>query len=243
MVVLEIKWGPQYILSASRRWRVNQRVTKSREVTIHLIRFLTTISKPAFCFLFCCFLIATLHSSLISASENSMGTWESGRLRRRCCCCLGPPSGDGEASSRTLALLLLLVLVSSVPLAIIASLERSAAGFTFQTPDWICECAKWDPVGRSFLASTFLGGGVARLTLEDPDAVGGALTQRAVLSDPDVVGNVSLGMAIDRGSGRRRILVVYADLLRCRSSSVAAYDLESWSRIFLTHLSGPGFSL
>ncbi|KAG6495657.1 uncharacterized protein LOC121992448 [Zingiber officinale] len=167
-----------------------------------------------------------------------MGAWESGR-RRLCCCRRGPPSGDGEHLSRVPALLIFL-LVSSVPLAIIASLERSAAGFTFQTPDWICECAKWDPVGRSFLVSTFLGGSVARLTLEDPQAVGGALTQRTVLSDPDVAGNASLGMAIDRGSGRRRILVVYADLLRCRSSSVAAYDLESWSRIFLTHLSGPG---
>ncbi|KAJ8510638.1 hypothetical protein OPV22_001072 [Ensete ventricosum] len=131
---------------------------------------------------------------------------------------------------------LLFILISAIPLAIIVSLERSAAGFTYQTRDWFRECAKWDPDGLRFLASTFLGGGVVQIPAGD--AASGALVERAAVSDPDVAGNASLGIAVDRSRGR--LLVVYADLWGFRSSAVAAYDLGSWARLFLTRLSGPG---
>ncbi|XP_009383935.2 uncharacterized protein LOC103971600 [Musa acuminata AAA Group] len=141
----------------------------------------------------------------------------------------------GGRSSRN-AVVLLLLLVSAIPLAIIVSLERSAAGFTYQTRDWFRECAKWDPDGLRFLASTFLGGGVVQIPAGD--AASGALVERAAVSDPDVAGNASLGIAVDRSRGR--LLVVYADLWGFRSSAVAAYDLGSWARLFLTRLSEPG---
>ncbi|WOL15986.1 hypothetical protein Cni_G24768 [Canna indica] len=147
---------------------------------------------------------------------------------RGCCyCCPGSPR----------MAIILLLLVSAVPLAFIVSLERSAAGFTYQSKDWVHECTKWDADGRRFLASTFLGGGVVDLTASDPDAVGGALTERIVVSDPDAAGNVSLGIAIDRK--RSRLLVAYTNFRGYRSSSVAAYDLGSFERLFFTGLSGP----
>lgn len=50
--------------------------------------------------------------------------------------------------------------------------------------------------------------------------------------------NSSLGFVIDHP--RNRVVVVIADVLGNKFSALAAYDLASWDRIFLTQLSGPG---
>uniref|UniRef100_A0A0D3FHK9 SMP-30/Gluconolactonase/LRE-like region domain-containing protein n=1 Tax=Oryza barthii TaxID=65489 RepID=A0A0D3FHK9_9ORYZ len=65
--------------------------------------------------------------------------------------------------------------------------------------------------------------------------------ERVVLADPDVAGRVALGLTVDAPRGR--LLIVYADRLpRFAYSAVAAYDLASWRRLFLTRLDGPGDS-
>jgi len=64
-----------------------------------------------------------------------------------------------------------------------------------------------------------------------------------VVKEPNLAGNASLGIAID--TPRNRVLVVNADAIGNRYGALAAYDLSSWNRLFLTQLSGPSklFSL
>ncbi|XP_008813377.1 uncharacterized protein LOC103724030 [Phoenix dactylifera] len=131
---------------------------------------------------------------------------------------------------------ILLILISAVPLALIASLERSPS-IRYHSRGWLRECAKWDALGRRFLVSTLFDGVVAEIPVPEA-AEAGPLEERTVVADGDVAGNASLGIAVDRA--RRRLLVVYADARRFRFSAVAAYDLDSWDRLFLARLSGPG---
>lgn len=63
------------------------------------------------------------------------------------------------------------------------------------------------------------------------------LEEVPVVKDVDLAGNASLGIAIDRP--RNRLLAVYADPLGNRYGALAAYDLSTWKRLFLTQLSGP----
>ncbi|GFY98659.1 calcium-dependent phosphotriesterase superfamily protein [Actinidia rufa] len=102
---------------------------------------------------------------------------------------------------------------------------------------WLRECTKWDPPNRRFLVS-FLEGGVGQIPVPDhlsPEAV---LEEVPVVKDADLAGNASLGMVIDRP--RNRLLVATADVFGNRYGALAAYDLTSWDRLFLTQLSGPG---
>ncbi|CAA6662004.1 unnamed protein product [Spirodela intermedia] len=149
-------------------------------------------------------------------------------LCRRFCCSRGP--------------LLVLFLASAVPLGVIFSLERTkntSETFEYRSRGWIRECAKWDADRRRFLVSTFFDGGVAQIPLPGgaaapPDTT---LEEQSALHDPAVAGNASVGILVD--APRRRLLVVYSDLLRHRYSALAAYDLSSWRRLFLAQLSGP----
>lgn len=67
---------------------------------------------------------------------------------------------------------------------------------------------------------------------------GNVLQEIPVVKDVDLTGNASLGLTIDRE--RNRVLVAIADVFGNRYSALAAYDLTSWNRIFLTKLSGSG---
>jgi hypothetical protein len=119
--------------------------------------------------------------------------------------------------------------------AAVAFLEGTSGGVYYAGEGWMHECAKWDAEGGRFLASTFFGAGVAEVR------GGGAAGERVVLSDPDAAGRVALGLAVD--APRRRLLLVYADRLpRFGYAALAAYDLGSWRRLFLTRLDVPGAS-
>lgn len=131
-----------------------------------------------------------------------------------------------------------LLLVSAVPIGIIVSLERApAAGhvYHYHGVGWFRETAKWDPLNRRFLVSRFEGG-VGEVTL-DRRHRDGVLDEITAVEDADLAGNASLGICIDHP--RNRLLVVEADLITNRYSGLAAYDLSSWQRLFLTHLATP----
>lgn len=67
---------------------------------------------------------------------------------------------------------------------------------------------------------------------------GTVLEEVTLVKDLELTGNASLGLVLDRP--RNRLLVVAADLFGNKYSAVAAYDLSTWKRLFLTQLSGPG---
>lgn len=71
--------------------------------------------------------------------------------------------------------------------------------------------------------------------LSDPTAV---LQEIPVVNDADLAGNGSLGFTIDRP--RNRVVVAIGDAIGNKYSAVAAYDLNTWNRLFLTQLSGSG---
>lgn len=58
-----------------------------------------------------------------------------------------------------------------------------------------------------------------------------------MVKDADLTGNASLGISVDRP--RNRLLVAVADVFGNRFSALAAYDLDTWNRLFLTQLNGP----
>ncbi|GMH23572.1 hypothetical protein Nepgr_025415 [Nepenthes gracilis] len=138
-------------------------------------------------------------------------------------------------------LLLFVFVVSAIPIAFIIAIERappSTHQYHYHGQGWLRECAKWDDLNRRFLVS-FLEGGVGGLRVPRNYSPGvDVLEEIAVVKDTDVAGNASLGISIDRP--RNRLLVAVADLIGNRYSALAAYDLSSWNRLFLTQLSGPG---
>ena len=134
----------------------------------------------------------------------------------------------------------LLFLRSALPIAYLISLESATPTthvYRYHSTGWLRECTKWDPPNRRFLVS-FLEGGVGQIPVPDhlsPEAV---LEEVPVVKDAELAGNASLGMVIDRP--RNRLLVATADVFGNRYGALAAYDLTSWDRLFLTQLSGPG---
>ena len=64
-----------------------------------------------------------------------------------------------------------------------------------------------------------------------------SLEEVTVVKEVNLAGNASLGIAVD--SPRNRVLVVHADVFGNRYGALAAYDLSTWNRLFLTQLSGP----
>lgn len=137
--------------------------------------------------------------------------------------------------------LLSLLILSAIPISIIIALERaphSSHVYQYHSKGWLRETAKWDDLNRRFLVSC-LEGGVAEIRVPDDhhdDAV--VLEEITAVKDADLAGNASMGITIDRP--RNRLLVVMADLIGNRYGGLVAYDLSSWRRLFLTHLSGPG---
>ncbi|CAN8285886.1 unnamed protein product [Cochlearia groenlandica] len=132
----------------------------------------------------------------------------------------------------------LFLVISAVPLAYLICLERTGPSthvFSFYSSGFFRECAKWDDVGRRFLVSFMDGGGGIGEVVPSDDVYGKSLEEVAVVKDADIAGNASLGIAIDRE--RNRLLVAVADLIGNRYSALAAYDLSTWHRIFLTELS------
>lgn len=62
------------------------------------------------------------------------------------------------------------------------------------------------------------------------------LKEVTVVKDPDLTGNSSLGIVVDRP--RNRLLVAISDILGNNYNALAAYDLSTWDRLFLTKLGG-----
>ncbi|KAF0915434.1 hypothetical protein E2562_036284, partial [Oryza meyeriana var. granulata] len=162
-------------------------------------------------------------------------------------CCGRRPRGAGEAGaaarggrSRGCAGTAL-ALVALAAAVVVAVLEGTAGGVSYVGDGWLHECAKWDAEGQRLLVSNFFGAGVSELRAETAGKGKEKEEERVVLADPDAAGRVALGLAIDEP--RQRLLVVYADRMpRFGYSAVAAYELASWRRLFLTRLDGPGDS-
>lgn len=135
--------------------------------------------------------------------------------------------------------LIFLTLFSAIPLGILITLERAPPSthvYQYHTNGWFRECAKWDDLNRRFLISYMEGGvGEIKVVSDDDDDV---LDEITAVEDVDLAGNATLGISIDRL--RNRLLVVVSDLIGNRYSGLAAYDLSSWQRLFLTHLNNPG---
>lgn len=64
------------------------------------------------------------------------------------------------------------------------------------------------------------------------------MEEMVMLREADMAGNASLGITVDED--RRQVVVVFADVIGHKHSAVAAYDLDTWERNYLTHLSGTG---
>lgn len=139
-----------------------------------------------------------------------------------------------------------LLLLTAIPIGIILTLERTQPAthvYHYHSSGWFRECAKWDSRHGRFIVSFFEGGiGQVKLREKDSDS-SPPLEEVTVVKEPNLAGNASLGIAID--PPRNRVLVVNADAIGNRYGALAAYDLSSWNRLFLTQLNGPSklFSL
>ncbi|XP_059625586.1 uncharacterized protein LOC132268768 [Cornus florida] len=134
----------------------------------------------------------------------------------------------------------LLFIISAVPIAFLISLETAKPlthVYSYHSTGWLRESSKWDDLNRRFLVS-FLEGGVGQIQVPDDHSPSAVLDEIPVIKDADLAGNGSFGIVIDRP--RNRLLVAIADVFGNRYSALAAYDLTSWKRVFLTPLSGPG---
>ncbi|KAL9227636.1 hypothetical protein vseg_003304 [Gypsophila vaccaria] len=136
--------------------------------------------------------------------------------------------------------LITLLLISAIPIGILIALERaphSTDVYQYHSNSWFRECAKWDDLNRRFIVS-YLEGGVGVINdtrhQHQGDDVYDEIT---AVKDVDLAGNASLGITID--GPRNRLLVAVTDVMGNRYSGLAAYDLSSWRRLFLAHLSGP----
>ncbi|KAL6978272.1 hypothetical protein U1Q18_019941 [Sarracenia purpurea var. burkii] len=134
---------------------------------------------------------------------------------------------------------LLLFLISAVPIAFLISLETAKPAthvYQYHSAGWLRESGKWDDLNRRFLVSLFEGG-IGQIQVPENHSPATVLEEVPVVRDADLAGNGSLGLVIDRP--RNRLLVAIADVFGNRYSALAAYDLTTWDRLFLTHLSYP----
>lgn len=135
---------------------------------------------------------------------------------------------------------LLLLVISAIPIAYLISLETAKPTshvYHYHSTGWFREGAKWDNLNTRFLVS-FMEGGVGQIRVPDDHSPGTVLEEVRVVTDVDLAGNASLGLVVD--PPRNRLLVAIADVFGNRYGAVAAYDLTTWDRLFLTQLSGPG---
>lgn len=130
-----------------------------------------------------------------------------------------------------------LILISAVPLSILTSLElsitRNPGIIQYRSHGWLRECAKWDSIHQRFLVSTMFDAGIAAIDIGKVQ-----MEEKVMLRETDMAGNASLGITIDED--RRQIIVVFADVVGHKHSAVAAYDLDTWERNYITHLRGVG---
>ncbi|KAK9930695.1 hypothetical protein M0R45_027724 [Rubus argutus] len=137
-------------------------------------------------------------------------------------------------------LVLLFFLVSAIPVAYLISLELATPTthvYHYHSNGWFRECAKWDHLNRRFLVS-FIDGGIGQIPVPEDHQPGAILEEVPLVKHhADLAKNASLGFVIDRP--RNRLLVATADVMGNRYSALAAYDLSTWDRLFLTQLSGP----
>ncbi|KAG6749788.1 hypothetical protein POTOM_046857 [Populus tomentosa] len=139
--------------------------------------------------------------------------------------------------------LLFLFLISAIPIAFIISMELAKQPthvYHYHSSGFFRECAKWDDLNRRFLVS-FMEGGIGEIAV--PEDHGSSLEEAVlkevtVVKDPDLTGNSSLGIVVDRP--RNRLLVAISDILGNNYNALAAYDLSTWDRLFLTKLGGSG---
>lgn len=140
-------------------------------------------------------------------------------------------------------LALLFFLVSAIPVAYLISLELATPTthvYHYHSNGWFRECAKWDDLNRRFLVS-FIDGGIGQIPVPEDHQPGVILQELPLVKHHvDLAKNASLGFVIDRP--RNRLLVATADVMGNRYSALAAYDLSTWDRLFLTQLSGPSKS-
>lgn len=99
----------------------------------------------------------------------------------------------------------------------------------YESQGWLREYASWDAQNQRFLVS-FMEGGLGQIRMDGKE--------ETLVKDQDYAGNATLGFEIDRP--RNRVLLVVADMLGNRYSALAAYDMKTWGRLFLTKLSGSG---
>ncbi|KAJ7973059.1 Calcium-dependent phosphotriesterase superfamily protein [Quillaja saponaria] len=132
-----------------------------------------------------------------------------------------------------------LFLISAIPIGVIISLERALPTthvYQYYSTGWFRESCKWDDRDRRFLVP-FFEGGVGQILVPEDHSPETILQEVPLVKDADLAGNSSLGIVIDRPTNR--LLVAYADVIGNRYGAVAAYDLSTWKRLFLTQLSGP----
>ncbi|XP_073150101.1 uncharacterized protein [Henckelia pumila] len=136
---------------------------------------------------------------------------------------------------------ILIFLLSALPIAYIIRSETSEPAthvYHYHSGGWLRECAKWDHSNRRFIVSFFEGGLGVLPVDQGHSPAGSVLEEVVVVENADLGKNSSLGLVVDRP--RNRVLVAVADVLGNRYSALAAYDLTTWRRIFLTQLSEPG---
>ncbi|KAI9081225.1 hypothetical protein K1719_036797 [Acacia pycnantha] len=130
-----------------------------------------------------------------------------------------------------------ILLLSAIPIGIIISLELSNPAthvYYYQSNGLFRECGKWDDQNQRFIVS-FVEGGIGQIPVTGVENE--VLVEVPVVKDADLAGNSTLGIFIDQP--RNRLLAVHAEPWRNRYSALAAYDLQTWKRLFLTQLSGP----
>lgn len=81
-------------------------------------------------------------------------------------------------------------------------------------------------------------GGLGVVHVPDDHHTDVVLEEIVVVKNDDAVGNGTCGVFIDRV--RNRVVVAIADVFGNKFSAVAAYDLDSWKRLFFTQLSSSG---
>ncbi|KAH9320406.1 hypothetical protein KI387_044506, partial [Taxus chinensis] len=118
-------------------------------------------------------------------------------------------------------------LVSVIVMGVFNLEKRKQGGefVEYQSQGWLRECAVWDADNRRFLVS-FLEGGLGEIVETGKE--------ETLVKDPDYAGNASLGFRID--PPRNRIVVAVVDAHGYKYSALAAYDMATWQRLFLTQL-------
>lgn len=181
-----------------------------------------------------------LSDTLRAAASSLLSPHSHDKIRSpgRPLCSISTTMAFSLCSTKTL---LFLFLISAIPIAFIISMELAKPPthvYHYHSSGFFRECAKWDDLNRRFLVS-FMEGGIGEITV--PEDHGSSLEEAVlkevtVVKDPDLTGNSSLGIVVDRP--RNRLLVAISDILGNNYNALAAYDLSTWDRLFLTKLGG-----